>query len=226
MAAFSPATLVTRRLLLSPLRPADAGPMAIVLGDPRLHEFTGGSPASPAALADRYRRLAVGSPDPAETWLNWIVRLRATAEPVGTVQATVTRQPARPAAPAPAVHPAPAVPAPAAPAPAAPAPAVPAPAAPARAVPAPAAAVAWVIGVRWQGSGYATEAAGALVQWLERRGAAVITANIHPDHHASAAVAAAVGLVLTSAEADGERVWQYIPGPVASNPVDVTFNGT
>ena len=47
-----------------------------------------------------------------------------------------------------------------------------------------AAEIAWAVGVPWQGQGIASEAARALVSWLERRGVAVITAHIHPDHHA------------------------------------------
>jgi RimJ/RimL family protein N-acetyltransferase len=80
----------TERLELSPLREDDATEMAVVLGDERLHEFTGGSPASADQLRDRFRRLAAGSGRPDQTWLNWIVRLAATGEAVGTVQATVT----------------------------------------------------------------------------------------------------------------------------------------
>lgn len=171
MNAFGEAALATHRLLLSPLRPEDAGQMATVLADERLHEFTGGSPASTAALQDRYRALAAGSPDPGEVWLNWIVRLADSGKPVGTVQATVTHQDDRRAA-----------------------------------------VIAWVIGVPWQGNGYATEAARALVAWLSSQGATVITANIHPGHHASAAVAARAGLAPTDGEVDGERVWQW-PSP-------------
>ena len=175
MTAFGETTLVTPRLLLSPLRPRDAGPMATVLADERLHEFTGGSPASAAELQDRYRALAAGSPDPGEVWLNWIVRLRATGDPVGTVQATVTCQDDRRAA-----------------------------------------TIAWVIGVPWQGRGYASQAACALVAWLASRGATVITASIHPDHRASAAVAGRAGLTPTDGHADGERVWKYLPGSSAA----------
>lgn len=57
-----------------------------------------------------------------------------------------------------------------------------------------AAEIAWAVGVPWQGQGIASEAARALVSWLERRGVAVITAHIHPDHHASATVAIRAGL--------------------------------
>jgi RimJ/RimL family protein N-acetyltransferase len=71
-----------------------------------------------------------------------------------------------------------------------------------------AATIAWVIGVSWQAQGFATEAARALVDWLRGQGASIITANIHPDHHASAKVAARAGLTATTEEVDGERVWR------------------
>ena len=165
--AFGEVEIATRRLLLTPLRPEDAELMAGVLADERLHEFIGGSPASAAELRSRYRRLAAGSPDPGELWLNWIVRLSVTGEPVGTVQATVIRRSERWEA-----------------------------------------AIAWVIGTNWQGRGYASEAARALVGWLSGRGATVITAHIHPRHAASARVAERAGLFPTAAEVDGERVWR------------------
>jgi RimJ/RimL family protein N-acetyltransferase len=82
--------IATERLLLTPLRPEDADEMFDVLGDERLHEYIGGRPADPDELRRRYAALAEGSPDPAELWLNWIVRLRSDARPVGTVQATLT----------------------------------------------------------------------------------------------------------------------------------------
>jgi RimJ/RimL family protein N-acetyltransferase len=68
--------------------------------------------------------------------------------------------------------------------------------------------IAWVIGVDWQGRGYATEAAGALVAWLDSRGVAAIQAHIHPDHVASAAVARRAGLLPTGHFDDGEQLWQ------------------
>ena len=61
----------------------------------------------------------------------------------------------------------------------------------------------------WQGQGFAGEAATALVQWLREQGVPAITANIHPDHHASAGVAARAGLTVTAEEVDGERVWRF-----------------
>ncbi len=41
-------------------------------------------------MRERYAKLVAGSPDPGELWLNWIVRRRSDAQPVGTVQATLT----------------------------------------------------------------------------------------------------------------------------------------
>jgi RimJ/RimL family protein N-acetyltransferase len=73
-----------------PLRVEDADEMAAVLGDERLHEFTGGRPLTVAELRDRYARLAVGASKPGEVWLNWIVRRRSDAQPIGTMQATLT----------------------------------------------------------------------------------------------------------------------------------------
>jgi RimJ/RimL family protein N-acetyltransferase len=67
--------------------------------------------------------------------------------------------------------------------------------------------IAWVVGTRWQGRGIATEAARGLVSWLGQRGVRTVSAHIHPDHSASAAVAAAAGLNPTSEWQDGEVRW-------------------
>ncbi|MGW0836662.1 GNAT family N-acetyltransferase [Streptomyces prunicolor] len=80
----------TARLDLVPLSAAHAEEMATVLSSPALHTFTGGAPLTPAALRTRYERLVAGSPDPAVSWLNWVLRLRPDAHLAGTVQATVT----------------------------------------------------------------------------------------------------------------------------------------
>lgn len=72
----------------------------------------------------------------------------------------------------------------------------------------PAAEVAWIVGTQWQGQGIATEAARELVSWLGRHSIRTVIAHIHPDHHASAAVAAAAGLAPTDQWQDGERRWQ------------------
>jgi RimJ/RimL family protein N-acetyltransferase len=83
-------TIITRRLSLAPLQVEDADQIVGVLDDQRLHKFIGGKPATIAELRDRYARLTAGSPDPDEAWLNWIVRRRSDAQPIGTVQATIT----------------------------------------------------------------------------------------------------------------------------------------
>jgi RimJ/RimL family protein N-acetyltransferase len=68
--------------------------------------------------------------------------------------------------------------------------------------------IAWVVGLDWQGQGFASEAALSLVNWLEQRGVEEITAHVHPDHIASEKVAARVGLAPTDRIHDGERLWR------------------
>ncbi|MGC4889972.1 GNAT family N-acetyltransferase [Micromonospora sp. DT227] len=198
MSGFAPEPIATARLLLLPLGVANAEEMAAVLADPALHTFIGGEPAAPAALRARYARLVAGSPDPAEAWCNWVIKLRADGGLAGFVQATVTGfdGPLRHAATAGA-----------------------------RAVghrhldetePVAAGAVAeiaWVVGMPWQGRGIATEAARAMAGWLGRRGVRTLVAHIHPDHHASAAVAGACGLAPTDVWHDGEIRWTGPAGP-------------
>jgi RimJ/RimL family protein N-acetyltransferase len=72
----------------------------------------------------------------------------------------------------------------------------------------PSAHVAWVIGLEWQNQGFASEAAQALVGWLREQGVEEIVAHIHPDHRASARVAARAGLQPTDDEVEGEQVWR------------------
>jgi len=67
--------------------------------------------------------------------------------------------------------------------------------------------LAWVIGHDHQGNGYATEAAAAVLAWLTARGVRRISAHIHPDHHASAALARRLGLHPTDCIVDGELLW-------------------
>ncbi|MGW2225890.1 GNAT family N-acetyltransferase [Streptomyces formicae] len=88
----APAVIRTARLDLVPLRVEHADEMAAVLADPALHTFIGGAPDGVTALRARYGRMLAGSPDPAVSWLNWVVRLRTGQLPclVGTVQATIT----------------------------------------------------------------------------------------------------------------------------------------
>jgi RimJ/RimL family protein N-acetyltransferase len=159
----------TARLDLLPLRVEHAEEMAAVLSDPVLGTFIGGTPDTPRALRSRYERLTAGSPDPAVSWLNWVIRSRAQSCLTGTVQATVTssgngnRHVAE---------------------------------------------VAWVVGTPWQRRGIATEAARGLVGWLDRQSVGTVVAHIHPDHRASAGVAAAAGLVPTDAWHEGEIRWR------------------
>jgi RimJ/RimL family protein N-acetyltransferase len=167
--AFPEATIGTRRLLLTPLGQGDADELAEVLADPELHRFIGGRPATAQELRDRYRALEAGSPRAGEVWRNWVVRRRADARPVGTVQATIGGRAGGWTA-----------------------------------------EIAWVVGVAWQGRGYASEAARALVAWLGRHDVQEIVAHIHPDHAASARVAARAGLRPTSDQVDGEQVWRHI----------------
>ncbi|MGW7097961.1 GNAT family N-acetyltransferase [Streptomyces sp. NPDC054838] len=167
--AIRPGALATPRLDLVPLRPEHAEEMAGVLEDPALYAFIGGEPPDPAALRERYGRLAAGSPDPALVWGNWALRLRAERRLVGTVQTTV----------APAED---------------------------------SAELAWVVGAPWQGRGFATEAAGAVGAWLLALPVGRLLAHVHPDHHASAAVARACGLAPTPHRRDGEVRWESRPG--------------
>ena len=71
----------------------------------------------------------------------------------------------------------------------------------------PRAAVAWVIGMPYQGFGFATEAARGLVDWLRHNGVRDIVASIHPDNLASAAVARRAGLRPTDERSGDEIVW-------------------
>ncbi|MEU6659032.1 GNAT family N-acetyltransferase [Streptomyces sp. NPDC046821] len=159
--------MTTERLELLPLDPEFADEMAVVLGDPALHVFIGGEPMSRRELRERYQRLAGGSPDPAVSWCNWVLRLKGDGSLAGTVQATVV--PGDDGLDA---------------------------------------EIAWVVGVPWQGRGLATEAARGLVDWLRQRPVRTLVAHIHPDHAASAAVAAACGLTPTDRTHDGEVRWQ------------------
>jgi RimJ/RimL family protein N-acetyltransferase len=168
-------TIRTDRLDLLPLTVEHAAEMATVLSDADLYTFIGGAPATPAALRSRYQRLVAGSPDPAVSWLNWVIRLREQDCLVGTVQATITAD----------GNPGP---------------------------PGPVAEIARVVGTGWQRRGIGGEAARALVAWLGRRPVRTLVAHVHPDHHASAAVARAVGLTPTPHRHDGEIRWELTLG--------------
>ena len=72
--------------------------------------------------------------------------------------------------------------------------------------------LAWVIASAYQGQGMATEAAHLMACWLRRQGIVRLRAHIHPQHDASMAVAAAIGLTPTNATLCGERRWESEPG--------------
>jgi RimJ/RimL family protein N-acetyltransferase len=79
--------------------------------------------------------------------------------------------------------------------------------------------LAWLVGVPWQGQGLASEAATAVVAWLDARGVEQVTAWIRSDHHASEAVAAHAGLAVTDETRTTdkhqhiERLWRRrLPG--------------
>ena len=80
--------------------------------------------------------------------------------------------------------------------------------------------IAWAVGVPWQGQGIASEAAHAVVTWLEAHGVHTITAHINPDHHASVRVATRVGLYPTGELREqggiGEQLWRR--GPMSTPP--------
>ncbi|KUL47601.1 GCN5 family acetyltransferase [Streptomyces violaceusniger] len=90
MSKLAAQAISTRRLDVLPLRVDYAEEMAAVLSDPALYTFIGGTPDTPQALHSRYQRLTAGSPDPAVSWLNWVIRLRDESCLTGTVQATVS----------------------------------------------------------------------------------------------------------------------------------------
>ncbi|QIQ05109.1 GNAT family N-acetyltransferase [Streptomyces liangshanensis] len=205
-ARLRPGPIGTERLSLVPLAVEHAREMAVVLGDPALHAFIGGAPSTEAELRVRYARMVGGSPDPEVAWCNWVLRLRAeeaggagSAEGVervgragggeslgdgesvrdaGGVLVGTVQATVTSAAPG---------------------------SGPGRGG---VAEIAWVVGTPWQGRGFASEAARGLVRWLEVRGVGSVIAHIHPDHHASAAVARACGLTPTTVWHDGEVRWE------------------
>jgi RimJ/RimL family protein N-acetyltransferase len=67
--------------------------------------------------------------------------------------------------------------------------------------------LAWVIGTSDQGKGLAKSAAALVADWLTEQGITRLGAHIHPQHHASQAVAASLGLHRTDHLVDGEEQW-------------------
>jgi len=73
--------------------------------------------------------------------------------------------------------------------------------------------MAWVIARAEWGQGYATEAATAVMAWLEQIGVRRITAHIHPGNRPSVTVAERIGLFPTETYDDGERLWERHSAP-------------
>lgn len=90
--AVRPSEIRTQRLVLTPLKVEDAAEMVTVLGDESLYEYTGGTPPDEATLRERYQGQTAGPSEAGEQWFNWIVRLAGDAQPIGFVQATLTRR--------------------------------------------------------------------------------------------------------------------------------------
>jgi RimJ/RimL family protein N-acetyltransferase len=84
----------TPRLMLEPLAVRHAAQMVEVLAAPELYRFTGGSPPTLPELTERYERLVAGPGRCGEGWLNWVIRQREDQQLAGTVQATITSEPA------------------------------------------------------------------------------------------------------------------------------------
>jgi RimJ/RimL family protein N-acetyltransferase len=72
------------------------------------------------------------------------------------------------------------------------------------------AVLAWVLGVPFQGRGYARESAAVLVEWLVAVGVGRLVAYIHPENAASMGVARGLGLSPTTERVNGEIVWEQI----------------
>jgi RimJ/RimL family protein N-acetyltransferase len=90
MSAITAEPVTARRLTLVPLSAGHADEMAAVLADPQLYAFTGGSSPARQELRARYELWIAGSPDPAVSWCNWVIRLRGPGCLAGTVQATIS----------------------------------------------------------------------------------------------------------------------------------------
>jgi len=74
------------------LRVAHVEAMFPILLDERIYAFI---PTrrhiTPAGLAERFRKLEAGSPDPGEEWLNWCLFRRDDGSAIGYLQATVSQ---------------------------------------------------------------------------------------------------------------------------------------
>jgi RimJ/RimL family protein N-acetyltransferase len=84
------AVLESVRLTFEPLMERHAALLHEPLQDPRLYRWIPQQPPSLEYLQERYRRLETRlSPDGAEGWLNWALKLKATGDYVGNLEATL-----------------------------------------------------------------------------------------------------------------------------------------
>lgn len=67
--------------------------------------------------------------------------------------------------------------------------------------------LAWVLAPSHQGQGLATEAADAVMRWLQGQGIRSFEAHIRPGHDASGGVARRLGMEPTSDRRGGETRW-------------------
>lgn len=83
--------LLTRRLVIEPLRPGDASELYDVLRDPRIYTFLPeDAPPTVDAIRSRFERWERGPEGSIrEIWFNWTVRTKSEAKAIGTLQATV-----------------------------------------------------------------------------------------------------------------------------------------
>lgn len=87
----STASTLRGPLRLSPLIDTDLDAMAALLWDERVYQHIGGLPDSPALVALGLRRALAGPPEDHadQRWLNYAMRLAATGELIGRLEATV-----------------------------------------------------------------------------------------------------------------------------------------
>jgi [ribosomal protein S5]-alanine N-acetyltransferase len=84
-------TISIGSVVLEPQVAAHAAEMFVVLSDPAIYEFENAPPKSEAWLAERFGKLESRvSPDGAERWLNWVIRV-PNGELAGYVQATIVQ---------------------------------------------------------------------------------------------------------------------------------------
>lgn len=67
--------------------------------------------------------------------------------------------------------------------------------------------IAWLVDTRHQGDGYASEAAQAMIAWLQEHHVVQFRADIAPENGPSVGVARRLGLHLTGISVDGEDRW-------------------